>query len=183
MIQSPYRRGADDGLIFGIYLTVMFFASIFAGSFTPLSLLALLMMAAVPAVIYRFMLSYHRSLGANGSFAMLWMQGVVIFFCGMLIAGTALIVYMKWIHPGFISEQLTAIAALKGSMPDSQMDIAADMASKMLEARFIPTPIDIVTEMMMLAIVSGSILSMTLSGIFAIRRRRSVRPDTNQEGV
>lgn len=183
MIRSPYRRGADDGFIFGIYLTVMFFASIFAGNFTVLPLLALVMMAAVPAVIYRFMLSYHRTLGPAGSFAMLWMHGVVIFFCGMLIAGTALVIYMKWIHPGFVIEQLTAVAALKGSMPGTQMDTAAELASKMLEARFIPAPIDIVTEIMMLAIVSGSILSMTLSGIFALRRRRSVRPGTNQEGV
>lgn len=105
MIKSPYRRGADDGFLFGIYLTVMFFASIFAGSFAPLSLLALVMMVSVPVVIYRFMRSYHRSLGPSGTFAMLWMQGVMIFFCGMLIAGTALVVYMKWIHPGFVVEQ------------------------------------------------------------------------------
>lgn len=175
MIQSPYRRGADDGFIFGIYLTVMFFASILAGSFAPLSLLAFVMMVGVPVVIYRFMLSYHRMLGASGSFAMLWMQGVVIFFCGILIAGTALVVYMKWIHPGFIAEQLAAVAALKDTMPGSQMDFAADVAAKMLEAKFIPTPIDIVTEMIMLAIVSGSLLSMTLSGIFALHRRRVTR--------
>lgn len=171
MIQSPYRRGADDGFIFGIYLTVMFFASIFAGSSALLPLLALAMMVCVPLVIYRFMRSYDRKLGAAATFAMLWMQGVVIFFCGMLIAGTALVVYMKWIHPEFVMEQLTAVAALKDTMPGGQIDLAADVASKMIEARFIPTPIDIVTEMIMLAIVSGSLLSMTLSGIFALRRR------------
>lgn len=179
MIQSPYRRGADDGFIFGIYLSVMFFASILAGNFAPLSLLALAMMVGVPAVIYRFMLSYHRKLGAAGSFAMLWMQGVVIFFCGMLIAGTLLVVYMKWIHPDFVAGQLAAVAALKGSVPGSQMDFAADVASKMIEANFIPTPIDIVTEMIMLSIVSGSMLSMLLSGIFALRRRKSVTTHTN----
>lgn len=179
MIQSPYRRGADDGFIFGIYLSVMFFASILAGDFAPLSLLALAMMVGVPAVIYRFMLSYHRKLGAAGSFAMLWMQGVVIFFCGMLIAGTLLVVYMKWVHPDFVAGQLAAVAALKGSVPGSQMDFAADVASKMIEANFIPTPIDIVTEMIMLSIVSGSMLSMLLSGIFALRRRKSVTTHTN----
>lgn len=173
MIQSPYRRGADDGFIFGLYLTVMFFASIFAGDFAPLSLLALLMMVGVPAVIYIFMSRYHRRLGKAGSFAMLWMQGVVIFFCGILIAGTAMVVYMKWIHPDFISEQLNAIAALKDTIPGSQVDLAADMASKMIEANFIPAPIDIVTELIMLAILTGSLLSMTLSGIFVLKRKSS----------
>ncbi len=172
MIQSPYRRGADDGLIFGLYLTAMFFASIFAGSFAPLSLLGAVMMAGVPVVIYFFMRRYDRSLGPAATFAMLWMQGVVIFFCGMLIAGTALVVFMKWIHPGFVAEQLTAVAALKGAVPGSQIDLAADVAEKMIEAKFIPAPIDIVTEMLMLAIVTGSMLSMTLSGLFALRRNR-----------
>ena len=174
MIKSPYRRGADDGFLFGIYLSVMFFASIFAGKFALLSLLAIVMMVSVPVVIYRFMRSYHRSLGPSGTFAMLWMQGVVIFFCGMLIAGTALVVYMKWIHPGFVIEQLTAVAALKDSMPGTQIDFAADVAAKMLEARFIPAPIDIVTEMIMLAIVTGSLLSMTISGIFTLSRKHKV---------
>lgn len=172
MIQSPYRRGADDGLIFGLYLTAMFFASIFAGSFALLSLLGAAMMVGVPVVIYLFLRRYDRSLGPAATFAMLWMQGVVIFFCGMLIAGTALVVFMKWVHPGFVAEQLTAVAALKGTVPGSQIDLAADVAENMLEANFIPAPIDIVTELLMLAIVTGSLLSMTLSGIFALRRHR-----------
>lgn len=29
IITSPYRRGADFGFLFGIYLSVMFFSSIF----------------------------------------------------------------------------------------------------------------------------------------------------------
>lgn len=172
MIQSPYRREADDGFYFGIYLAVMFFASIFAGRMPLLSMLSLAMMACVPVVIYRFLKSYHISLGRAGSFAMLWMQGVVIFFCGMLIAGTALVVYMKWIHPGFVAEQLQALAELKGSVADSRIDMAADVAAHMIEANFIPTPISIVAEMMMLAIVTGSLLSMVLSALFAAKRHK-----------
>ena len=59
-------------------------------------------------------------------------------------------------------------------MPGTQVDFAADVAARMLEARFIPAPIDIVTEMIMLAIVTGSLLSMTLSGIFALHRKHRV---------
>ncbi|WP_289731806.1 DUF4199 domain-containing protein [uncultured Duncaniella sp.] len=172
MTQSPYRRGADDGFFFGAYLTVMFFASIFSEWMPLLQLLSGAMAVCVPLTIYRFMLRYHRSLGQMGSFPMLWMQGVVIFFCGMLLAGTALVVFMKWLSPDFVVEQMRAVAALRGTMPGSQVDMAADMAQKMLDANFVPSPIEIVTEMMMLAIVTGSLLSMVLSGIFALRRRR-----------
>lgn len=174
MIQSPYRRGADDGFFFGAYLTVMFFASIFSEWMPLLQLLSGAMAVCVPLTIYRFMLRYHRSLGQMGSFPMLWMQGVVIFFCGMLIAGCALVVYMKWIEPDFVIGQIRQVAALKGTLPDSGVETAAEVASNMLEANFIPTPIDIVVELMMLAIFTGSLLSMLLSGIFAVRRRRRI---------
>ena len=109
MIQSPYRRGADDGFFFGAYLTVMFFASIFSEWMPLLQLLSGAMAVCVPLTIYRFMLRYHRSLGQMGSFPMLWMQGVVIFFCGMLLAGTALVVFMKWLSPDFVVEQMREI--------------------------------------------------------------------------
>ena len=45
----------------------------------------------------------------------------------------------------------------------------------MIDANFIPAPIDIVVEMLMLAIVTGSFLSMLLSGIFVLLRRRSLK--------
>ena len=78
-IQSPYRRGADDGLWFGLYLSVMFFSSILSGRVAMLSLLSLVLVVCVPVVIYFFMRAYDRRLGPAGTFPMLWMQGVVIF--------------------------------------------------------------------------------------------------------
>lgn len=171
MIQSPYRRGADDGLYFGLYLTAMFFASIFAQTLPVLSLAAFAMMVAVPVVIYGFMRSYDRALGSAATFPMLWMHGVVIFFCGILISGAALVIYMKWIEPDFVINQIRSVADLAGTAPGTMMDEAADLASKMIEARFVPTPISIVTELIMLAIASGSILSIILSALFALRRK------------
>ena len=174
MIKSPYRRGADDGFLFGIYLTVMFFASIFAGSFAPLSLLALVMMVSVPVVIYRFMRSYHRSLGPSGTFAMLWMQGVMIFFLRHAHRRHR----AGGVHEMDSSRLCGRAAHSRGRAQGLDArhtgGFAADVAARMLEARFIPAPIDIVTEMIMLAIVTGSLLSMTLSGIFALHRKHRV---------
>lgn len=171
MIKSPYRRGADDGFFFGLYLTAMFFASIFSQTLPLLSLLSLAMMVLVPVVIYRFMRNYDRSLGAAASFPMLWMQGVVIFFCGTLIAGAALTIYLRWIDPDYIISQLRGVADLAGQAPGTFVDGAADMASRMIEANFIPTPISIVTELLLLSIVTGSFLSIALSAFLTLRRK------------
>lgn len=174
MIQSPYRRGADDGLVMGVYFMVMFFTSIFSGALPLLSLLSVGMMVAVPGVVYVMMRRYHRSLGVASSFAMLWMYGVVLFFCGMLLAGAVLVAYLRWVSPEYISDQLAQLASLEGEMPGSVMDDAAGLAQQMIDAGFVPTAISIVSEMIMLAIVTGSMLSLVLSGIMTVRFRRSV---------
>ncbi len=172
MIKSPYRRGADDGFYFGLYLVAMFFASVFAQTVPMLSFVSLVLMFSAPAVIYRFLRSYDRELGPAASFPMLWMQGVVIFFCGILIAGAALVVYMKWIEPDFVLSQIKGVAALAGTAPGTFVDAAAGLAAEMIEANFIPTPTAIVAELVMLAIVSGSVLSIILSAFLALRRNR-----------
>ena len=171
MILSPYRRGAEDGLSFGVYLAVMFFLPILAPGVPVLSMLSVLMMAGVPVLTYIYLSRYHRSLGVASQFSALWMQGLVIFFCGMLLCGAALTVYMRWINPGFIASQLQALADLKGAVPDSGLDDAADLASRMLERNIVPQAIQVVVEMLMLAIVTGSLLSMLIAAVLTFFRR------------
>lgn len=104
---------------------------------------------------------------------MFWMQGVVIFICGILIAGALLVVYLKWIDPGYILRQLNTVIEA-GSTPEAAgtfLAEAAEVARQMIDQRFIPSPIAIVTEMIMLAIVSGSFLSILLGGFFALRNK------------
>ena len=176
MIESPYRRGAADGLSFGLYLTVMFFLSIFSPAAPVLSLVSLVMIAAVPLVIFRYLYRYHRSLGVASQFSAMWMQGLVIFFCGMLVCGSALVVYMRWINPDFIASQLETLASLKGTMPDTGIDEAAVVAERLLERKAVPQPIQVVIELQMLAIVTGSILSLIITVLLTTFGRRVSKP-------
>ncbi len=177
MITSPYRRGADDGFIFGLYLTLMFFGSIFSPRLPLLGFLSFALMAGVPAVIFLFMRRYDRAMQGCATFPMLWMQGVVIFTCGILISGALLVVYMKWVEPDFIVRQLEGIVEMGRQAPDTALAEAGDIASQMIKARFIPTPIAVVTEFIMGAIVSGSLLSILLGGYFAIRNKSRRKHD------
>ena len=176
MIESPYRRGAHDGLTFGLYLTVMFFCSIFAQAWPVLSMVSLAMMVVVPAVIYRYLRRYQLALGVASHFSALWMQGLVIFACGMLLSGLVLTVYMTWINPSYIADQLASLAAMKGSVPDSGIDQAALVAERLIENRAVPRPIQVIVELEMLAIVSGSLLSLIISALLSTLRGRSPKP-------
>ena len=173
MTESPYRRGADDGFIFGLYLTALFFASIFAEQVPLLSLVGLALIVAVPAVVWRMQSRYCRALKGAVTFPMLWMQGVVMFACGIAIAGAALVIYMKWINPDFILTQWEKMAELGADSDNPFFAESGRIARSMIDNGMLPTPISIVVQFILLAIASGSILSLTLGAILvAIHRRR-----------
>lgn len=175
MITSPYRRGADDGFFFGLYLSLMFFSGIFSSRIpvagTLLSLLSLLMAVGVPAVIYMFIRRYDRDLQECATFPMMWMLGVVTFVCGILISGALLIIYMKWIEPDFILRQLQTLADAGKLAPGTFLEESGDIASQMIAANFIPSATAFVSEIIMLAVVTGSVLSIIISSVFALRHK------------
>lgn len=168
MIQSPYRRGAEDGLIFGIYLTVLFYATVLSQQFPLLGFPALIMMAGVPVVVFIMMKRYASRLGRASSFSMLWMQGLVIFACGSTIACAMLFIYLRWINPDFFTSQLEYLAELKIDKSTEFLQQSKDMARQILDSGMVPRAIDMVVEFILLGIVSGSILSMILSGIISL---------------
>lgn len=173
MVTSPYRRGADDGFLFGLYLTLMFFGFFTAQRSSALALTAFALAVFVPLVIFLFMRRYDRQLNGCVTFPMFWMQGMMIFICGILIAGAFTVIYLTWIEPDFIFWQFSSLAEV-GSQPDAKgtaLEEMGEMASQMIEKHMLPTPISIVVELILIAIVSGSLLSILLACYFTMRRR------------
>ncbi len=173
MTTSPYRRGADDGFIFGIYLSVLLLSMFAAPKIAILGPLALVLIICVPLVIFLFMRRYDRQLSGCVTFPMFWMQGMVTFICGILLAGAVLVVYLTWIQPNLIYDQLTGLIET-ASLPQAKGTVIEEMgkmASEMIRQHIVPSPISIVVELILLAIVTGSLLSMTLGGLMVLRRR------------
>ena len=95
-IQSPYKRGGDDGLTFGAYLTVMFFSGIFSQYIPGANLVSSLMMLGVPAVTYFYLRRYFIKERGRLTVSALWMHGIVTFACGSLLAAFLMFIYMRW---------------------------------------------------------------------------------------
>ncbi len=103
---SPYRRGADDGFVFGAYLTASFLTMVWSSAVPLLGLVSMLLLAGVPVFIY---MKLRRSFVADCGHTLLsslWMQGIATFACGSLIAGAVATAYLKWIEPDFIIGRL-----------------------------------------------------------------------------
>lgn len=169
-VKSVYRYGAEYGVWFGIYLTLMALAIIYGFSQYTLLLVAMAMFVATPAVIYPMMRRYRTHMHGFAPFASLWMLGLMIFLFGSLICGTVTYVWMQYVMPTFIYDQVVAAIEIYKTVPG---DSAAEMVSIMetiIEHHALPSAMEVVVQMVMLTTFLGSLVSMALAFILGMRR-------------
>lgn len=167
---SLFRRGADDGVPFGCYLVILFTLLTFGIKVPLLSLPAMLMIIGVPLWTYRRLRKTYVDEHGMTKFSALWMQGIVMFFCGGLLMALAAYIYMAYITPTFIVDQMKFVADTY-----SGTEIGATMETA-LKNKIIPTPIQSAMEMLWMSVFSGSILSILMALLVQARRV----PDRNR---
>lgn len=170
--KSPYKRGADDGLLFGGLLCAMFFAGVFSFKVPLLGLVSFVLMVSVPLVIYRFLRKSYVTDGYNTQLSSLWMQGIMTFACGCVLAGLVATVYLKWINPGFIIERVRETIDFYRSSGWERGEEMATVLQRMIDNRLLPGPVSMVVEMIWLGIFSGSLLSLLMA---LLARARGVK--------
>ncbi len=184
--KSVYRRGAEDGLVLGIYLSVLLLASMLTVSYPMLSVVALVMMAGVPVVVYRMLSRGIASGAAVSRFSATWMHGISVFFFGALLMGVTMYVYLRFIDPQYIItniRQTIHVLTLDGG--EQSLDMARRLAY-MIDHHKIPSAIQCVFALMWAVVFSGTMLSMILTAIataMAGRRERSRKPENSGGNV
>lgn len=161
--KSPYRKGADDGMFFGVYLTVMFFASVLSERITSLSFVCPVTFVLVPFIIYKFLRRGYVEDYGTSTLSAIWMHGIMIFLCGCLLSGAVQLIYMKWINPGFIIGQLNRFIEIYEQIDNDTAAQMVDLLKNMIAMRAVPSAVTIVVEMIWAGVFTGSILSLLLS--------------------
>lgn len=169
-VKSVYRVGAEYGLWFGIYLTLMAFAIMYGFEHTSLMLMAVAMLVATPAIIYQMMRRYRMSVYGYATFAALWMLGLAIFLFGSLICGIVTYVWMQYVMPTFIYDQVTAAIELYKTMPGDEAAQVVEIMQAVIEHHALPSAIDVSIQMIMFVTFLGSMVSMLLAGLLGVRR-------------
>lgn len=162
--KTLYRRAADDGLIFGIYITILSILSMLSTTIELLSIPVLLMIAGVPAIIFIFLRKMYVSEFGLSRFSALWMLGILIFIFGSLICGMATYIYLQYIEPNYIYSTMQKALELAQSNPDKNSDVA-NILQEAIKQKMIPSPIQVVMQMIWFTALTGSILSAILSSI------------------
>ena len=171
--KSVFRRGAEDGLGFGIYLSLLFIFNAVAIDVPLLGSFALLMALAVPVYTY---ITLRKGFVQNGyfyTFSEVWTHGIVLFLCGTLIMAATMAAYMTWINPNFIYEQCQI--AITAYRQIDEETIASGLELMMKEGA-LPSPLSMAWSMITFGVFSGSILSLILSPII-----RHFRPKENND--
>lgn len=174
---SPYKRGADDGFPFGLLLSAIFLASFYSLDNPGLGLVTLILALAVPFVTFIFLKRAYTADGGATLLSALWMQGIVMFFCGSLIAGAVAAIFFKLVDPAWMTRALEQAIDAYSSMDTPQADDTANMLQAIVDNHLVPPAIQIVFQTIWLGVLSGSVLSFLTA--LVVRSRRP-RPNPNK---
>lgn len=162
-IKGVYRQGAEDGVLFGIMLSAVSLAFIYSAHSVAVSYLAILLLLAVPVVLYMLLHRYYVKSDGFAEFSAIWMLGILISLFGSLICGVVTYVWLQYLEPTFIYDQVKAAIDVYESIPemrDSDMVVGMKRA---IEEGLLPSPIELVVNMIMLTTFIGSLLSVIIS--------------------
>ena len=179
--KSVFRRGAEDGLGFGIYLSALFIFSAIATNMPLLGLIATIMALVVPVYTY---LTLRKGFVQNGyfyTFSEVWTHGIVLFLCGSMIMAATIVVYMTWINPNFLYEQCQSAIATYRHIGGAMGNEMASTLDLMLKGNMLPSPLSIAGNTISFGVFSGSILSLVLTPIIRHFRPRVKDDDDNNQ--
>lgn len=156
-----------------LYLTGMFLLWVWGANLPLCTLCSFALMAFFPIALYRTLRTTAR-LMPQVSVTNLWTQGITTVFCGALVSALVIMVYLKWVNPSYISDQLLRAVETYRSTPDPSLEQAATMAQTILERRAVPPPATWTVTYWLFTVASGSILA-GLMAILAKSRKSHVK--------
>jgi hypothetical protein len=172
---SPYSRGAHKGIFFGIYLSCLFFATAYSLEVPFLGTLAFVLMLLVPILVYvSLRKSYLADFGLT-LFSGLWLEGIMTFIFGGIISTFVATLFMQYIHPGFLDEQIQTMINTYSHIDWPRGHEVADMLERARDKHLIPRPVDIAVEMLWFMVFTGSLLSALMAFLVQARGYKDKR--------
>ncbi len=168
--KSVYLRGAENGIVLGLYFCVMFIAMVAGEKFVLPRLLSSVMMLCVPFLIYLFLRKTYIEEKGYTIYAALWMQGIVSFAGAGIILAVLVYAYLKWGDPEFIPRQVALLIDVYGNNNAPESQKLVKILREMQHRNYYPSPRSIISQLIMLSIFTGSILSMIVALIVRTRK-------------
>lgn len=174
MERSPkplFRRGAESGIIMGVYFILLCGVMVSSDNNALLSLLSLLLIAGTPFLAYRLMRRSFVALHGMTTYSALWLEGILMFIGGSILLALAAYIFFRFLSPTFIADRLVEVAAYYNGSSSQSMREIGGVIDQMIETHSLPRPIDMAFALAWLGAASGSLVSLLLAAI----ARRPIR--------
>lgn len=167
--KSVFQQSAENGISFGLYLSAIFFTIVYAEKLPVLSLIGLILILAIPVILYRYIRKFHISHIETSNFSLLWTLGTLTFLCGSLICSVATFIWLEYVLPDFIFEQAKNTLALYEQSPDLKNIELVQLLRSAIENGTLPSPIEIVMQMLWSSFTLGVMLSLVLAPLVKLK--------------
>lgn len=175
--KSVYSSGAHDGALMGAVFIAVFCAMAY-GSTNGSLLLSLAAtvsaLAVVPALLYIMMRRRFVEEKMKSPFFTVWMHGITIMICGNLILGLGIYLYLRFLNPYFLINQVTAMADIYGSMGTPEATQIADTFQKMIDMHLLPSPISFAFSCMWFGSFLGTVLALIITSILRLIPKKNI---------
>ena len=169
--KSIYQHAGEWGVPFGLYMTCMAVASIFADWFAPLHLVFMVLLLGMPAVTYYYQRRKFIEDDGFTEYSALWMLGIMLYILGTVLCSFIVFLVLQYGRPNFIYEQAQAALDVYKTLPQMQDRAILDVLQRAIEERALPSPIEMVMSIFWFVTFGGSVVS-ALTALIAQRPLR-----------
>lgn len=174
--KSIYQLAGEWGVPFGLYLTCMATASIFADWFAPLHVVFMVLLLGLPPVTYYFQRRKFIQDDGFTEYSALWMMGIMLYILGTVLCSFIVFHLLQFGRPNFIYEQAQAAVDLYSTMPQMKDNEMLRVLQVAIDEKALPSPIEMVMSVFWFVTFGGSLVS----AITALVARRPL-PDKHRK--
>lgn len=161
--RSIYRRGADNGLLLGLYFCIMFAFVVAGERVEAVGIVSTLMMFGVPFLVYRFLRKTFVEQRGLTMFSALWTQGIIAFAGAGLVLSLAVYIYIRFLDPGIVLRQVEKLIEIYSEANTPRAGEMLTVLQNMRDMHLYPSAREIIIQLELLSVFSGSILSMLMA--------------------
>ena len=159
------------GLVLGFYFIVQFFVNTQSLISPLMAFISILFIISLPIFVFFMAKRFKDSLEELPlSFSMGWMFIFLTFFYASLPEALFSYVYLQYINPGFIFEQVETASKIFSEMPSLEGNGFVEKLMENMEAAPSPTPIQYSLQLIFNNMFYGSILAIIIAAILRVKK-------------
>lgn len=117
---SVLKRGANDGVFFGIYLSAMVALTVYSDVLALAGILSMLMFFAAPVVLFMLMWRDVRRNPHIENYSSIVLHGMITSICASLLVAVVAYLLLRFARPTYIAENIEAAKQVFQSMGKQQ---------------------------------------------------------------